>query len=498
MLSLSAFNACLMKTFFLYLLRSLCLIIECSAQNHTEPARSPNVRISLKISGSKAQDMSVWITKFNSINYRRDTLAGGKTDTSGHSAVRLFLAKPTFAEIRIGPKKSDLYLSPGDDLQLDVDLTNPNFTFTGRGAEANNYLWQSAVIQKSTSRYKNQYINELETNAFLIRLDTMAKALNTFHSRYTSKHPLPKNVNTLLKTHNELFVLSFAQNYTDAYFGSFATKDKMPPRLKALTNTLFFDTTFLHSGMIYYTGMLDHYYRQKFYNPFFKRTDTPQKIDSIRHILPQAAHINIQKSALSPPFKAFFLAKNIDRALDILGIIPATENLLTDFKTHYGNSPYLPVLQKSYTKWLSVSPGTPAPDFTGETPDGTQVSLSSLKGKVVYVDIWATWCGPCRAEFPWAKELKKRFEGNNEVVFLYASVDGDPNAWRKFLKTANSPEGIHLRLSPAEQHKITESYQCGGGVPKYFLIDPQGKIVSTLAPKPSSGKAEEAIRGLLK
>ena len=354
------------------------------------------------------------------------------------------------------------------------------------------------IYQKKYARFKNQDIIELEANDFIIALDTMAKALNTFHSRYTSKHPLPKNVSALLKANNELFVLSFAQNYTDAYFGPFTTKDKMPKRLKEWTNTIFFDTTLLYSGLINYTGMLDYYHRQKFYNPFFKQTDTPQKIDSIRHILPQAAHVNIQKSVLSPPFKAFFLAKNIDNALEILGIIPPTESLLTDFKNHYGTSPYLRVLQKSYAKWLSVAPGTTAPDFTGETLDGKQVSLSHLKGKVVYIDIWATWCGPCRAEFPWAKELKKRFEGNNEVVFLYASVDEDSKAWGKFLKTTNSPEGTHIRLSPIEQRKITEGYQCGGGVPKYFLIDKQGKIVSTLAPRPSSGKAEEAIRALLK
>lgn len=486
-----------MKTSPLFCLLIFCFGIGCFAQNEKNLPASSTVQISLKITG-KTQGVSVFITKFNSINYRRDTLAGSQISASGNAVLLLSLTKPTFAEIRIGTKKSDLYLSPGDDLRLEVDLTNPNFTFIGKGADANNYLWQSAVIQDKKFRYKNQYINELNAKEFVIRLDTMAKALKAFHSRYVSKHPLPKNVSTLLKANNELLVLAFAQNYADAYFGSFATKDKMPPRLKQLTNTLFFDTTLLSSGLINYTGMLYYYYRQKFYNPFFKPTDTPQKIDSIRHIIPQAAHANIQKSTFAPPFKAFFLAINIDEALKTLGIIPATDSLLTDFKTHYSTSPYLPVLQRSYAKWLSVAPGATAPDFTGETSDGKQLSLSSLKGKVVYIDIWATWCGPCRAEFPWARELKKRFEGNKEVVFLYASVDGDSNAWRKFLKTTNSPEGVHLRLSPAEQHKIIEEYQCGGGVPKYFLIDQQGKIVSTLAPRPSSGRAEEAIRGLLK
>lgn len=475
----------------------LGLINYCFAQNENNFPVSSTVQISVKIAG-KTQGLSAFVTKSNSINYRRDTLAGSQINASGNASLLISLTKPTFAEIRIGNKKTDLYLSPGDDLRLEADLTNPNFTFTGKGAEANNYLWQSAVIQEKRFRYKNQYINELSTNEFIVRLDTMAKALKAFHSLYVSKHPLSKHVSTLLKANNELLLLAFAQNYANAYFGSFATKDKMPPRLKQLTNTLFFDTTLLYSGLINYTGMLDYYYWQKFYNPFFKQTDTPQKIDSIRHIIPQAAQANIQKSMLSPPFKAFFLAKNINEALETLGIIPATENLLNDFKIHYSTSPYLPVLQRSYAKWLSIEPGTTAPDFTGETPDGKQVSLSNLKGKVVYIDIWATWCGPCRAEFLWAKELKKRFEGNNEVVFLYASVDDDSNAWRKFLETAKSPEGIHLRLSPAEERKITEKYQCGGGVPKYFLIDQQGKIVSTLAPRPSSGRAEQAIRALLK
>lgn len=486
-----------MKTSLLFFFLTFCFGIGCFAQNENNLPASSTVQISLKITG-RTQGLSVFITKFNSINYRRDTLAGSQINSSGNAVLLLSLTKPTSAEIRIGTKKTDLYLSPGDDLRLEIDLLNTNFTFSGKGAEANNYLWQSAVIQKKSSRFKNQDIIELEANDFIIGLDTMAKAMNTFYSRYTSKHPLPKNVSTLLKANNELLVLAFAQNYADAYFGSFATKDKMPIRLKELTNTLFFDTTLLYSGLINYTGMLDYYYRQKFYNPFFKPTDTPQKIDSIRHILPQAAHANIQKSTFAPPFKAFFLARNIDEALETLGIIPATDSLLTDFKTHYGTSPYLSVLQKSYAKWLSVASGTTAPDFTGETPDGKQLSLSSLKGKVVYIDMWATWCGPCRAEFPWARELKKQFEGINEVVFLYASVDGDPNAWGKFLKTANSPEGIHIRLSPIEQRKIDEGYQCGGGVPKYFLINQQGKIVSTLAPRPSSGKAEEAIRALLK
>jgi hypothetical protein len=64
-----------------------------------------------------------------------------------------------------------------------------------------------------------------------------------------------------------------------------------------------------------------------------------------------------------------------------------------------------------------LGPGKPATDVTGLTTDGKKVSLSSLKGKVVYVDVWATWCAPCRAEFPDSKKLVKEFEGNDQVEF---------------------------------------------------------------------------------
>jgi thiol-disulfide isomerase/thioredoxin len=76
--------------------------------------------------------------------------------------------------------------------------------------------------------------------------------------------------------------------------------------------------------------------------------------------------------------------------------------------------------------------GQPAPDFTARTLDGQAVSLGGLRGKVVVLDFWATWCGPCRAMIPHERDLVKKYAGR-PFAFLGVSADADPDALRNFL-----------------------------------------------------------------
>ena len=63
-----------------------------------------------------------------------------------------------------------------------------------------------------------------------------------------------------------------------------------------------------------------------------------------------------------------------------------------------------------------VKDGDAAPDFKFKTPDGTEYTMASFKGKLVFIDVWATWCPPCRAEIPALKALEKTFEGQDVVI----------------------------------------------------------------------------------
>ncbi len=77
--------------------------------------------------------------------------------------------------------------------------------------------------------------------------------------------------------------------------------------------------------------------------------------------------------------------------------------------------------------------GDQAPTFKYLDINGKEVSLSDLKGKYVYIDVWATWCGPCRYELPHLKELEKKMHGK-KIVFVSISCDKDKAAWEKMVK----------------------------------------------------------------
>lgn len=140
--------------------------------------------------------------------------------------------------------------------------------------------------------------------------------------------------------------------------------------------------------------------------------------------------------------------------------------------------------------------GKPAPDFKLENINGGQTSLSDFKGKVVYLDIWATWCRPCLEEMKKGKKLKEAFKDNKDVVFLYVSIDKDVEKWKNYVKS-NHVEGVHLISREGAEENILERYDAPY-IPRFVLIDKQGNIVQYEAKAPSDVSVEADIKALLK
>jgi thiol-disulfide isomerase/thioredoxin len=128
---------------------------------------------------------------------------------------------------------------------------------------------------------------------------------------------------------------------------------------------------------------------------------------------------------------------------------------------------------------------------------GGNTKLSDFKGKYVYIDVWATWCGPCRAEIPFLKKTEEKFEGKN-IAFVSISVDvqKDFEKWRKFV-TEKQLGGVQLFADKDWNSDFMKSYSINS-IPRFILIDPTGKIVSADATRPSSPKLAEQLDALLK
>ncbi len=116
--------------------------------------------------------------------------------------------------------------------------------------------------------------------------------------------------------------------------------------------------------------------------------------------------------------------------------------------------------------------GNPAPEFTFQNVKGKEVKLSKLRGKVVVLDFWASWCGPCRAEIPNLKSIYADYKDKG-VEFLSVSIDAKKDAWTKAL----AEEGMTWQLGwvPDGGKKVMEDYQFGG-IPFILVLDKEGNI----------------------
>jgi thiol-disulfide isomerase/thioredoxin len=169
--------------------------------------------------------------------------------------------------------------------------------------------------------------------------------------------------------------------------------------------------------------------------------------------------------------------KNLDSTL--YATVKAQNNQLVD----YFNSAYITskVMEK----------GKPSPIFENYMDvKGGVKSLASFKGRYIYIDIWATWCGPCIQQIPYLQSLEKEYHGKN-IEFVSISTDEPQRSggsleaaekkWRDFIKTKNM---TGVQLWTGEDSSFQQAYQINS-IPRFILISPEGNIVDSDAPRPS-------------
>lgn len=135
--------------------------------------------------------------------------------------------------------------------------------------------------------------------------------------------------------------------------------------------------------------------------------------------------------------------------------------------------------------------GKKIPDFTYLDVNENKVCLSDLKGKYIYIDMWATWCRPCCEEIPYMMELEKKFHDKN-ICFVSLSCDNDKNAWKKKVKN-DKMGGIQLNCGGDPEFMKFFGIQ---GIPHFILIDKNGKVMNPNMTRPSQDATVETLKRL--
>jgi thiol-disulfide isomerase/thioredoxin len=140
-----------------------------------------------------------------------------------------------------------------------------------------------------------------------------------------------------------------------------------------------------------------------------------------------------------------------------------------------------------------------------ENYKGGNTSLSDLKGKYVYVDVWATWCGPCKAEIPSLKKVEKEYHDKN-IEFVSISTDNgrgyknksaeaSKEGWKKMI-AEKEMGGIQLFAGDVWKDSDFRTFYKINSIPRFILLDPEGIIINPDAPRPSSPKLKKLFNSL--
>ncbi|QNM85968.1 TlpA family protein disulfide reductase [Polaribacter pectinis] len=158
--------------------------------------------------------------------------------------------------------------------------------------------------------------------------------------------------------------------------------------------------------------------------------------------------------------------------------------------------------ESTYSNNLTMGRGKPSPKFEEYVDfSGGKKSLDSFKGKYVYIDVWATWCGPCIREIPSLKKLEKEYHNKN-IEFISISTDEarrNGNSWeaaeKKWRNFVKEKELSGVQLWSGQDYSFQRAYQING-IPRFILVDPQGNIVEANAPRPSDPRLKTLFTSL--
>ncbi|WEK18979.1 MAG: TlpA disulfide reductase family protein [Candidatus Pedobacter colombiensis] len=360
-----------------------------------------------------------------------------------------------------------VYLKPGDKAEVAFD--NVNGEFTGVNTPENTVLSNWANLTRSLKRKSVYFMGSFSTyEDFFPELTAVAAQTNVFRKTIKTKNT---KFNDLMKKLTFYDMDFYAVNFlrtprskhpqkTDypAYYNSIVEKNKFPD--DDVLNTLYGSR---------YLGMYAEFAAGS-------RSDVNQRLAFLTTTRQKGEYILYNETR---GIKSYDKYKAIVDQYDQYLQSPSQKKRLDEMSAAL----------------YATKSGGQASDFEYPDKAGKLVSLSGQKGKVVLVDVWATWCGPCKQQIPALKQLEQEMHGK-DIVIMSVSVDEDKDKekWLKMIKDENLG-GVQLFASGwskiAKDYKIT-------GIPRFMVFDKKGNIVTVDAPRPTDSKLKELLEAELK
>jgi thiol-disulfide isomerase/thioredoxin len=371
-----------------------------------------------------------------------------------------------------------IYLAKGTKMSITADDKNfdTTLTYSGNGSAENKYIAEKTKIIKAV---KPEEIYLLGETDFLKKIGEEKSSLTALYNKSKFSDTYFKEKERQNINYSEQLYLVNYPSYHEHYakIEGFKASDSFPKFDAKIDLDNEADFLFSNTYKQIVAAKFDEYIESKAgkdadYTAVFALPEIKQlKSNAIRNARIQSV------------------------AYEVGAGNPDATNLYNELMTLSTDAKFKADLTTKFAKIKTLIAGNASPKFEYENFKGGKTSLESLKGKYVYIDVWATWCGPCRREIPSLQKVEEQYQGKN-IEFVSLSIDAkkDYDKWRKFVEEKKLG-GIQLVADNDWNSQFAKDYAIEG-IPRFILIDPNGNIVSADAPRPSDAKLIEKFNEL--
>jgi thiol-disulfide isomerase/thioredoxin len=396
-----------------------------------------------------------------------------------------------------------IIVSPGDHMQISFDTGNlkSTLTFSGDNKQTNRDLraYSAAVDKESVKLYGSESVSRFRAMAASEK-DNLPDAHKKFLTNrlnkdeaylnaYIKKLKLTKTFIKWAKADLQAEYLSNLMRYTwlhVSYNHLSPANFKLPDSYFDFTKNVLLKSPDLAISSNYslYLNDYENYFADK-------ALGTPRNVDDLIILLSKQPAGFAKDAMLSTLLYRLVKAKGLESVKTNLNLFKASVSNPV-FKNRVLDAYNLAVeQQKNYQltadMQIKATPKSEADSLLNKI-------VAKYPNKVIYVDFWATWCGPCRDEMPNSKTLRESY-ANKDVVFLYLGVLSDENSWKAMIAELDI-KGEHYLLNKNEYAALSEKFQING-IPRYLLIDKKGKVASDNAKRPGDKMLKPEIDALL-
>jgi len=378
--------------------------------------------------------------------------------------------------LKYGRNTAYIYLYPKDMLNVIFDAEHfvSTIVYDGQGSKRNNYLAKKSEMSSQLTKDLEAFY-KVDEVTYLKNIENVKNIHLTELSKYDVEKFFIKDEKKSIEYERLLSIQNYKSNY------KFYLGDEISPS-EGFYNPI--KNLKLDNEKDY---KKQPYFRYLVNSVWSKRIDAESNVNGMLQVLRKVPSQAIGISLVNG-FYSKISSKN-ERSKDYLDLIKKVTK----------HKPFISAAEKRYQEAIEskgLKAGDVSPEFSYETIDGEIIKLSSLKGKYVYIDVWATWCSPCIKQVPYLKQLEERYHNKN-IVFVSISVDKEEfkSTWKQVI-IEKELGGLQLFSDKSFGSEFMSAYAVNS-IPRFILIDTEGKIVDVEAPKPSFDKTKNLLDKLL-